>query len=146
MTGESALFGLVAFLALVVMLWRAFRLLDERLSEIHENLDSLHNAVSRLSASSSKPEAKSFRVEPSVAPTKPDYRPGTGAPPSLRGLNAELTVIDGLCAKLISLVPPDEAVPLLNEDSNVKVEKPEGRKLLLAWPPRTASPTSNRPA
>ena len=52
-------------------------------------------------------------------------------PPS-PDLEAELTEVHELCAKLITLVPPTKAAPLLSEQGSCN--RHEGRKLLRAGP------------
>jgi hypothetical protein len=133
MSGELA-FSLGAFLCVVALLWKAFRLLDDRLDEIQADIADLI-ALARATSTprpgvAPSPGAVPFKAEPNVAEHARKRK-------SSRGLEAELIEVDELCAKLITLAPPETALPLLKEKTPEKpVEPVGGRKPLLAWPPQ----------
>jgi hypothetical protein len=142
MSGELA-FSLGAFLCVVALLWKAFRLLDDRLDEIQgdiADLIMLARATSTPRAGvAPSPGAVPFRAEPNVASALAEDAAAEHARKwkSSRGLEAELIEVDELCAKLITLAPPETALPLLKENTPEKpVEPVGGRKPLLAWPPQ----------
>jgi cell division protein FtsZ len=85
------------------------------------------------------PGAVPFKAEPNVASALAEDAPAEHARErkSSRGLEAELIAVDELCAKLITLAPPETAIPLLKEKTPEKpVEPVGGRKPLLTWPPQ----------
>jgi hypothetical protein len=138
-----------AFLVLVALIWKAYRVIDERLGEIQADIHELHGGVSHLFLLSSKSEAKAASENAGKVAHTADDRALLRSP----GLEADLAMVDGLCAKLITLVPPAKAAPLISEVSQARaapisemtVERPkpfEGRKLILAWP--TPSPHPSR--
>jgi cell division protein FtsZ len=85
------------------------------------------------------PGAVPFKAEPNVASALAEDAPAEHARErkSSRGLEAELIAVDELCAKLITLAPPETAIPLLKERTPEKPVEPGGRKPLLTWPPLT---------
>jgi hypothetical protein len=85
-----------------------YRDIGERLREIQADIGELHNGVSHLFLLASKPGTKA--VSDKLA-HKADELALLQAPV----LEADLAVVDGLCAKLIALVPPAEAAPLISE-------------------------------
>jgi hypothetical protein len=149
MSGELA-FSLGAFLCVVAallcvvaLLWKAFRRLDDRLDEIQANIADLI-ALARAASTprpgvAPSPGAVPFKAEPNVASALAEDAPAEHARKrkSSRGLEAELVAVDELCAKLITLAPPETAIPLLKEKTPEKpVEPVGGRKPLLTWPPQ----------
>src|SRR5271169_5730081 len=48
MTIDLAVLGAGAFLVLMALIWKAYRAIDERLSEIQADIGELHNGVSQL--------------------------------------------------------------------------------------------------
>ena len=119
-----------AFLVLMALIWRLYRGIDERLREIQADIGELHNGVSHLFLLASKSETKPVSENAGKVARKADDLALLQSP----GLEGDLAVVDGLCAKLIALAPPDKAAPLI---SDKKAERPahfEGRKLILAWP------------
>jgi hypothetical protein len=118
MTIEIAL--LVACCVLVsALIWRSRRLM-RRLSEIEGELNALRSLVSCifLMQLNHKTEDQPSNLgavppPPSTATAKNEMRKDDALEPELE---FETTEIDGLCAKLISLVPPQEAAPLLAPD------------------------------
>lgn len=67
-------------------------------------------------------------------PVKPQgRRPLQVWPPTRAVTEAELAEVDLLCAKLITLAPPEEAAPLLSANTPPRPEKFEGRR----WPALT---------
>jgi hypothetical protein len=162
MSGELA-FSLGAFLCVVALLlcvvallWKAFRRLDDRLDEIQADIADLIAGVrgdagrsigarmarrARYEAPgvAPSPGAVPFKAEPNLASASAEDAPAEHARErkSSRGLEAELIEVDELCAKLITLAPPETALPLLKENTPEKpVEPVGGRKPLLAWPPQ----------
>jgi hypothetical protein len=70
-----------------------------------------------------------FKAEPNVASALAEH---ASKRQSSRGLEAEL-----IAADLITLAPPETAIPLLKEKTPEKpVEPVGGRKPLLTWPPQ----------
>jgi hypothetical protein len=144
MTADLAVLGAGAFLVLVALIWKAYRVIDERLREIQANIAELHDGVTHLFLLASKSDAKPSKLEPFAF----DTSKVTTDLALLRspGLESELAQVDELCSKLITLVPPPEAVPLISGVtqaksapliSEVNAEKLphfQGRRLLLAWP------------
>jgi hypothetical protein len=119
-----------AFLVLIALIWKVYRIIDERLREIQADIGELHNGVSHLFLLASKSETKPVSENAGKVARKADDLALLQSP----GLGGDLAVVDGLCAKLIALAPPAEAAPLISEK---KAEGPahfEGRKLILAWP------------
>jgi hypothetical protein len=144
MIADLALLGAGAFLVLVALIWTAYRVIDERLGEIQADIAELHNGVAHLFLLASKSEAKPSKPKPCFAFDNGKTANDVAFLRS-RGLAAELAQVDELCGKLITLVPPPEAIPLISAVSQVKApllpevkaDGPmhfEGRRLLLAWP------------
>jgi hypothetical protein len=146
---DLAVLGVGAFLILVALIWKAYRLIDERLNEIQADIGELQNGVARLFLLVSKSEATTSNPEPLVAPGGADVAAHKSDGLALLqspGLESDLAQVDELCAKLITLVPPAEAAPLIAAVpqvkpapliSEVRAERPtqfEGRKRILAWP------------
>jgi hypothetical protein len=136
MTIDLAVLGAGAFLVLMALIWKAYRVIDERLSAIQADIGELHNGVSQLFLLASKSEARTASDD--ARKVAHDDLALLRSP----GLEADLAEVDELCAKLITLVPPAKAIPLISEVPQAKVapvnaERPtrfEGRKLILAWP------------
>jgi hypothetical protein len=114
MTIEIAL--LVACCVLVsALIWRSRRLM-RRLSEIEGEVNALRSLLlMRLNHKTEDQPSNLGAVPPppSTATAKNEVRKDDALEPELE---FETTEIDGLCAKLISLVPPQEAAPLLAPD------------------------------
>jgi hypothetical protein len=91
-----------AFLVLVALIWKAYRVIDERLSEIQADIRELHGGVSHLFLLASKSEAKTASENAGKLANEADDLALLRSP----GLEADLALVDGLCAKLITLVPP----------------------------------------
>jgi hypothetical protein len=114
MTIEIAL--LVACLVLLsALIWRLRRVM-RRLNEIEFEVNALRNIASRafLMQLHHKTEVKPSNFvavppPPSSATVKNEMRKDDAVEPELE---FETTEIDGLCAKLIALVPPQEVAPL----------------------------------
>jgi hypothetical protein len=117
MTIEIAL--LVACCVLVsALIWRLRRIM-RRLSEIEGEVNALRSIASRvfLMQVNHKTEDKPSSAvppPPSSATAKNKMRKDDALEPELE---FETTEIDGLCAKLIALAPPQEAAPLLAPDT-----------------------------
>ena len=106
-----------AFLALIALIWKVYRVIDERLREIQADIGELHNGVSNLFLLASKSETKPVSENAGKVARKADDLALLQSP----GLEGDLAVVDGLCAKLIALAPPAEAAPLISEK---KAERP----------------------
>ena len=139
MTIDLTVLSAGAFLVLMVLIWKVYRGIDERLSEIQADIGELHNGVSHLFLLASKSEAKIDSENASEVAHKADDLALLQSP----GLEADLAVVDGLCAKLITLAPPAKAAPLISEKKAARPTQFEGRKLILAWP---TSAERSRPA
>jgi hypothetical protein len=130
MTIDLTVLSAGAFLVLMVLIWKVYRGIDERLREIQADIGELHNGVSHLFLLASKSETKPVSENAGKVARRADDL-------VLRspGLEGDLAVVDGLCAKLIALAPPDEAASLISEKKAERPTQFEGRKLILAWPP-----------
>jgi hypothetical protein len=119
MTIEIALL-VVCFVLLSALIWRSRRVM-RRLSEIELEVNALRNIASRvfLMQLHDKTGVKPFNLDavpppPSSATVKNEMPKDDALEPELE---FETTEIDGLCAKLIALVPPQEVAPLLAPDT-----------------------------
>jgi hypothetical protein len=119
MTIEIAL--LVAGGVLVsILIWQShrIRLMNRQLSEIQTQVDGLRDVVSRvflLQFRKTEDEPSDMiPPPPSVPIAKGDRRENDAL--RQREMEFEVGEIDELCAKLITLVPPKEAAPLLLPD------------------------------
>jgi hypothetical protein len=111
MTIEAAVFAAGSIL-IAALIWQTHQLTRRRLNEIHNDLDALKNLVSRLFVMglNRKPEETAASgTESAVTQSDPVETKQTPVP-SLE-LESELTQVDELCAKLITLAPPKEALP-----------------------------------
>jgi hypothetical protein len=112
---------LVACCVLVsAVIWRSNRVL-RRLSEVEGGVSALRGMVSRafLMQLHRETEVRPSNLDtapppPSSATVKNEMRKDDAPEPELE---FETTEIDGLCAKLITLAPPQEAAPLLAPDT-----------------------------
>jgi hypothetical protein len=115
---DLAIVGVGALLVLVALVWKAYRVIDERLSEIQADIGELHNGVSHLFLLASKAENASPKPNPYGGPenarTVAHQTHDLALLQSL-GRDSELAEVHELCAKLITLVPPASAVPLISE-------------------------------
>jgi hypothetical protein len=118
MTIEIALLGACGVM-LSVLIWRSRRLM-RRLSEIDGEVNALWSMVSRvfLMRLNHKTEDQPANLgavppPPFSATAKNELRKDDALEPDVE---IETIEIDGLCAKLIALVPPQEAAPLLTPD------------------------------
>jgi hypothetical protein len=139
MTAEYAVFAIGAFLVVAVLIWNMQRV-AKRLAELQAELGELHFVVSRLSVVTLNaiPKGEAAATVPDIASPEPDVA-SKHALQSL-ALEAELDEVHELCAKLITLVPPAEAIPLLaGHDARGPVNRIEGRKPLRAGSPRRPS-------
>jgi hypothetical protein len=135
-TIEAAVFAAGSIL-IAALIWQTHQLTRRRLNEIHNDLDALKNLVSRLFVMglNRKPEETAVSGTESAA-TQSDPAETKQTPvPSLE-LESELTQVDELCAKLITLAPPKEALPLLSESTPCSVPSDGSRKRLRPWPQR----------
>jgi hypothetical protein len=139
MTIDLMVLSAGAFIVLLALIWKVYRVIDKRLSEIQADIGELHNGVSHLFLLASKSQAKTVSENASKVTHKADDLALLQSP----GLEADLAVVDGLCAKLITLVPPAKAAPLISEKKAERPTQFEGRKLILAWP---TSAERSRPA
>jgi hypothetical protein len=114
---DLAIVGVGAFLVLVALIWKAYRVIDDRLSKIQADISELHCGVSHLFLLASKSENASSKPDPYGAPDnagKVAHKTDDLALLRSPGLESELAEVDELCAKLITLVPPASAVPLIS--------------------------------
>ena len=150
MITDLAVVGVGAFLVLVALIWKAYRVIDQRLDEIQADIRELHCSASHLfvlastNAKASDPKPRVASDNSANAPHETDDLAFLRSP----GLEADLTEVDELCAKLITLVPPAKAAALISAVpqakavppiSEMNAERPAqfgGRRLLLAWPTR----------
>jgi hypothetical protein len=116
MTSDFAVIAVGVVVLLVVLIWKAYHAIDERLGEIQADIGDLHAGVSRLFALQSKFEAKKSEAERNAAAAESTIG-GRANPRAARSPDPEheLAHVDELCAKLITLAPPAEAIPLLSE-------------------------------
>jgi hypothetical protein len=139
----AAAVAVAGFFITVILISKKLRDIDKRLTEMQAELDALRAGESRhfIMKLNAIPESEAFRAEPTI-----------GSPPSNAGevvaehlvhvpqspdldVGTSLAEGDELCAKLITLVPPAEAIPLLSgREAERPVNRIEGRRLLLAWP------------
>jgi hypothetical protein len=139
MTIEAAMFAAGSIL-IAALVWQTHQLTRRRLNEIRNDLDALKNLVSRrfVMGLNRKPEetavsgTESAATQSDPAETKP-----TPVPPLELELESELAQVDELCAKLITLAPPKEALPLLSESTPCSVSSDGSRRRLRPWPQRT---------
>jgi hypothetical protein len=147
MITDLAVVGVGAFLILVALIWKAYRVIDERLSEIQADISELQNALFLLASKSDAKTSNPALVAPGDADTiahRTDELVFLRSP----GLESDLTAVGELCAKLITLVPPAEAatlisaVPLANVAPlipEIRAERPtqfKDRRRLLSRPTR----------
>jgi hypothetical protein len=139
MTIDLTVLSAGAFLVLMALIWTVYRVIDGRLSEIQTDIGDLHTGVSRLFLLASKSEAETVSENAGKVAHKANDLALLQSP----GLEADLAVVDGLCAKLITLAPPAKAAPLISEKKAERPTQFEGRKLIQAWP---TSAERSRPA
>ena len=117
MTIEAAL-SVAGAILVSALLWRSHRLTSRRLSEIQGELNALRDLMSRvfLTQMSQNPHSGPPLPE-GIPPPSPDSTETADAPDKNDALQLEMKLevaeVDELCAKLITLVPPSEAAPLL---------------------------------
>jgi hypothetical protein len=140
MTPAYAVIAAGAFLVVVIFLWTTHDITVRRLGEIQSELAELHVEVSRLFviALNADPKTGASKVEANIAPTESngseaagEYHENTLPAPALE---AEMAEVHELCAKLITLVPPAEAVPLLQQHGPSEGNGVEGRRRLPPGP------------
>jgi hypothetical protein len=118
MTIEAALSVAGAFV-FFALLWRSNRLASRRLSEIQWELNALRDLMSRilLTQMSEKPHSEPPLPDGIPPPPSTVSAQTADAPEKYDALQLEMKLevaeVDELCAKLITLVPPSEAAPLL---------------------------------
>jgi hypothetical protein len=131
MTAEYAVFAVGAFLVVAVLIWNMQRVIAKRLAKLQAELSELHFVVSRLSVLMLNAIPKGEAAVPYISSPKPEV--ASKHKRRSHALEAELDEVHELCAKLITLVPPAEAVPLLaGRDAQRPVNRIEGRKPLRA--------------
>jgi hypothetical protein len=112
-----------AFIVIVILIWM-------RLTAIQT--DEVNLAVLELFKTAPDANRRSdLKAEPAIS--------GGGEIPNedlhnASGLEAELDEIDALCAKLITLVPPSNAVTLLSEEEPRRTVSPGGSQALSRSP------------
>jgi hypothetical protein len=117
MTIEIA--SLIAGAILVsALIWQFHRITSRQLSEIQGEVSALRDVVSRVflmqvaHKTEKEPSNLDVTPPPSPDPTAKNDRREDDALHQLE-MEFEAAEIDELCAKLITLVPPEEAAPLL---------------------------------
>jgi hypothetical protein len=137
---------------LVALIWKAYRVIDERLGEIQADIRALRGGVSHLFLLASKSEAKTASENAGKVAHKGDDL----AFVTVAWFGSRLGMVDGLCAKLITLVPPAKAAPLISEVCHAKAapisemtaerhKQFGGRKLIVAWTTPSPHPTGPPP-
>jgi hypothetical protein len=119
MTIEIAL--LVACSVLVsALVWQSHRVTSRRLSEIQSELNGLRDLISRIFLTRMAQKTKNEPVHLDEMPARIDSTETTDMHETNDALQLELELetaaIGELCAKLVTLVPPQEAAPLLAPD------------------------------
>jgi hypothetical protein len=144
MTFEFAVFTLCAFCLLAVGGWKVYCAIDERLFEIEANIRLLHGSTLRLVALAPKEARNSAPVIDRKLAGRSAGKDEPDAPPLSPGLENGIAEVEELCAKLIALVPPAKALPLLSNVPSVqamttlpgpqsdRLTKYHGRKLVLS--------------
>jgi hypothetical protein len=143
MTIDGAVFAAGSILVAVVV-WQTHRLTSRRLSEIQNGLDGLRELTSRVFVMGLNPTLENtVASEAEPVPEHGDKARSEGTPARSPDVEIELSEVDLLCAKLITLAPPSAALPLLTErESNVsppledREARRDGRERLRAWPQR----------
>jgi hypothetical protein len=136
MTMDTAVFAAGSILVAAVV-WQTHRLNSRRLGEIRNDLDGLRVLASRLLLNQTPKETVASQTDSGPGQGDPCGPEGTPAPPT--DLDPELTEIDLLCAKLITLSPPAVALPLLAEPEAPQDDQGsprDGRERLRPWPQR----------
>jgi hypothetical protein len=140
MTIDGAVFAAGSML-LAVVVWQTHRLTSRRLSEIQNGLDGLRELTTRVFAmglNRTPEETVASKREP--IPGQDDQARSEGTPTPSPDVVTELSKVDLLCAKLITLAPPSAALPLLTESERPPREdrkaRQDGRERLRAWPQR----------
>jgi hypothetical protein len=136
MTFVCAAVAAGAFSIGVILIGITQHIIGKRLSDIQAELGELQVEVSRLFvlALNANPKADAPQAEPNTASA--ESVGGEVATPPSPALEIELVEVPELCAKLITLVPPAEAAPLLRDQglSEGPVNWIEGRKRLPPGP------------
>jgi hypothetical protein len=140
MTIDAAVFG-AGNILVAVLVWQTHRLTSCRLYEIENQLDGLRELASQAfgTALSLEPaQTDSPRTDSSSDQRNQAKPEGTPAPQT--DVEPELTNIELLCAKLITLAPPKAALPLIAEPKSrlrplLEDRGPrDGRTRLRPWP------------
>jgi hypothetical protein len=138
-----------AFIVMVILIWNVQRVLSMRLTAIQTELGEVNLAVLELFKMALEANRRAdLKAEP--AKSSGGEIPNED-PHNASGLEAELDEVDTLCAKLITLVAPANAVPLLSEKESLErtVSPLQDRKLLreartAVVSPQPPVPESNR--
>jgi hypothetical protein len=138
MTPACAVIAAGAFLVVVIFVWTTHEITARRLGEIQSELAELHVEVSRLFVIALNADPGASKVEANVAPAESNGSEAAGEHhentlPS-PALEAEMAEVHELCAKLITLVPPAEAVPPLQQHGPSEGNGVEGRRRLPPGP------------
>jgi hypothetical protein len=143
MTIDAMVFAAGSILV-AVLVWQTHRLNSRRLCNIQNDLDRLEDLASRLLAMGLnwKP-GQTVAPETDSVPGQRDQARSEGIPAPSPDVEPELSEVDLLCAKLITLAPPKEALPLLTEpEANLRPLREDqtplrtGRERLRPWPHR----------
>jgi hypothetical protein len=134
-----------AFIVIVILIWNVQRVLGIRLTAIQTELGEVNLAVLELfKVALDANRSADLKAEPakSSGGEIPKEHPHIAS-----GREAELEEVDALCAKLITLVPPANAVPLLSKKEPLErtVSPPQDRKLFREVRTTVASPQPPTP-
>jgi hypothetical protein len=143
MTIDTALFA-AGSIGVVVLVWQLHRLTSQWLREIQHDLDSLRELACGqfvIGLDRTAEEMAASGTDPVLDQGHPASSKGT--PTLAADLEPELTQVDLLCDKLITLAPPKTALPLLTKSEsrmrplreNREVRR-DGQERLRAWPQR----------
>jgi hypothetical protein len=102
------------------VIWQMQRINSRRLTEIQQEVSGLRDIVSRvfLRALNEKSDGKI------AAPAETTREVASGpveedtSPAPLREIEPDLVSVDALCAKLVALAPPKEALPLISKSGS----------------------------
>jgi hypothetical protein len=118
MTIEATL-SVAGCVLVFALIWQSHRATRRRLSEIHGELNALRDLMSRMLLMQMAQKTKNEpHLSDNIPPPPPaDSTATADAHETNDALQHEMklgiTEVDELCAKLITLVPPSEAAPLL---------------------------------
>jgi hypothetical protein len=116
MTIEAAVFAAGSILV-AALIWRTYRLTSRRLEEIQNDINVAGHLLTRAVAMGSNRRPEVTAASAAESATAQSDPAATGQT-SMFEISPQLTQVDELCAKLITLAPPREALPLLSESKS----------------------------